>query len=108
MRHRNPIIKPCSAHDMFASLSEMNIGRRESNTGWDVIRLPVNVALARAGGKVLWRRLMRSKLPQNTGYLLSTPYSLAAPVEATQRQQQYTLGPFDWIVLVEAPQEPTP
>lgn len=99
MRHRNPIIKPCSAHDMFAKLTEMNIGRRESNAGWDVIRLPVNVALAREGGKVLWRRLMRGKLPNNSGYVL------AAPVKATQRQQQYALGPFDWIVLVEAPQE---
>ena len=108
MKHRNPIIKPCSAHDMFAKLTKMNIGRRESNAGWDVILLPANVALAREGGKVLWRHLMRGKLPQNSGYALSTPYSLAAPVEATQRQQQYTLGPFDWIVLVEAPQEPTP
>ena len=102
MRHRNPIIKPCSAHDMFAKLTEMNIGRRESSAGWDVILLPGNVALAREGGKVLWRRLMRGKLPQNSGY------SLAAPVKAMQRQQQYTLGPFDWIVLVEVPQEPTP
>jgi hypothetical protein len=102
MRHRNPIIEPCSAHDMVAKLTEMNIGRRESSPGWDVILLPVNVALAREGGKVLWRRLMRGKMPQNTGY------SLAAPVLATQRQQQYTLGPFDWIVLVEVPHEPTP
>ena len=101
MRHRNPIIKPCSAHDMFAKLTEMNIGRRESNASWDVILLPVNVALAREGGKVLWRRLMRGKLPNNSGYVL------AAPVKATQRQQQYALGPFDWIVLVEAPQETT-
>ena len=101
MRHRNPIIKPCSAHDMFAKLTEMNIGRRESNASWDVILLPVNVALAREGGKVPWRCLMRSKLPQNSGY------ALAAPVKATQRQQQYTLGPFDWIVLVEVPQETT-
>ena len=108
MKHRNPIIEPCSAHDMFAKLTEMNIGRRESNAGWDVILLPGNVALAREGGKVLWRRLMRSKLPENTGYLQAAPYSLAAPVEARQRQQQYTLGPFDWIVLVEAPQETTP
>ena len=102
MRHRNPIIKPCSAHDMFAKLTEMNIGRRESNAGWDVILLPVNVALAREGGRVLWHCLMRGKLPQNSGY------ALAAPVKAMQRQQQYTLGPFDWIVLVEVPQEPTP
>ena len=99
MRHRNPIIEPCSAHDMFAKLTEMNIGRRESNASWNVILLPVNVALAREGGKVLWRRLMRGKLPNNSGYVL------AAPVKATQRQQQYALGPFDWIVLVEAPQE---
>ena len=99
MRHRNPIIEPCSAHDMFAKLTEMNIGRRESNASWDVILLPVNVALAREGGKGLWRRLMRGKLPNNSGYVL------AAPVKATQRQQQYALGPFDWIVLVEAPQE---
>lgn len=101
MRHRNPIIEPCSAHDMFAKLTEMNIGRRESGAGWDVILLPVNVALAREGGKVLWRRLMRGKMPQNTGY------ALAAPAKAMQRQQQYTLGPFDWIVLVEAPLEAT-
>ena len=99
MRHRNPIIEPCSAHDMFAKLTEMNIGRRESNASWDVILLPVNVALARESGKGLWRRLMRGKLPNNSGYVL------AAPVKATQRQQQYALGPFDWIVLVEAPQE---
>ena len=97
MRHRNPIIEPCSAHDMFAKLTEMNIGRRESSAGWDVILLPVNVALAREGGKAHWRRLMRGKLPNNSGYVL------AAPVKATQRQQQYALGPFDWIVLVEAP-----
>jgi hypothetical protein len=84
---------------MFAKLTEMNIGRRESNASWNVILLPVNVALAREGGKVLWRRLMRGKLPNNSGYVL------AAPVKATQRQQQYALGPFDWIVLVEAPQE---
>ena len=99
MRHRNPIIEPCSAHDMFAKLTEMNIGRRESNASWDVILLPVNVALAMEGGKVLWRRLMRGKLPNNSGYIL------AAPVKVTQYQQQRALGPFDWIVLVEAPQE---
>jgi hypothetical protein len=80
MRHRNPIIKPCSARDMFAKLTETNIGRRESSAGWDVILLPVNVALASEGGKVLWRRLRRGKLPQNSGY------ALAAPVKATQTQ----------------------
>ena len=102
MRHRNPIIDSCSAGRMFDRLTEMNTGRRESSAGWDVILLPVNVALAREGGKVLWRCLLRGKLPQNSGYVL------AAPVKTTQPQQQYALGPFDWIVLVEVPQEPTP
>ena len=26
MKHRYPIIEPCSAHDMFARLAELNIG----------------------------------------------------------------------------------
>ena len=102
MKHRYPIIEPCSAHDMFARLAELNIGRRESNAGWDVILLPANVALVQESGGVLWRRLMRGKLPENRGYIL------AAPVNAFQRQQQRGLGPLNWIVLVEAPQEPTP
>jgi hypothetical protein len=97
MKHRWPIMEPCSAHDMFAKLTEMNIGRTESNANVESILLPRNLALATEGGTSLWGCIMHVKAPLGGGYVL------ARPTRTFQRQQQRRLNWRNYLVLVKVP-----
>ena len=102
MKHRHLIIEPCSGEKMFNSLLELNIGRVESNANVESILLPSNLALATESGTLLWGCIMHVKAPLGGGYVL------ARPMRTFQRQQQRRLNWYNYLVLVEAPQEPTP
>ncbi len=102
MTRRYPIIEACPPQKMFAALKERGIGRTESNANVESILLPSNLALATESGTLLWGCIMHVKAPLGGGYVL------ARPTRTFQRQQQRRLNWYNYLVLVEAPQEPTP
>ena len=96
--HRNPIIEPCEPARMFARLQQSVVGRIERSALCEVVILPSNVALATSGGGTYWGGLQSDR---RDGYALVLP---RRPGQNNRRG----LGLFDYLVLVEMPQEPTP